>query len=266
MKYLPILSAAMVEPARESAWADEVPAKMKRRDPRIWQLAMVAANRAIQAASVRPKSIVAGTALGALDETRGYLDGVFKDGFGSPRNFIASVHNSMAGKLAVEFGIDGPNLTVCEGQNSFASCLVAASVLDSGDFPALVLVVDENIELLRRIVPHLSNQCREFLSETWSEAAVAFVAGAPGPKSAPCLAALGPRRSEGVEPCALCAQLASELGLDASIVAPLSRTSDSFVKPAVCACERYTSSQKGDHLIGSYSPTADAAALVLLCV
>ena len=84
---------------------DEVPASLKRRDPRIWQMAYVATHRAIESSPLKPRSIVVATALGALDETKNFLDGVFSDGLGSPRNFIASVHNSMAGKIAQEFKI-----------------------------------------------------------------------------------------------------------------------------------------------------------------
>ena len=131
---MPILAAACVEPDADPSWSASLPAAIKRRDPRIWQMAYAAAHRVVSNGTAVPASIVCATALGALDETRNYLDGVFKDGFGSPRHFIASVHNSMAGKLALEFKIAGPNLTVCEGQNSFASALAAASLLSPEDY------------------------------------------------------------------------------------------------------------------------------------
>jgi hypothetical protein len=267
MKYLPILSAGIADPSRDPSWADRVPASMKRRDPRIWHLAHVAARRAIDTAASPPRSIVCATALGALDETQKYLDGVFGDGFGSPRHFIASVHNSMAGKLAVEFSIDGPNITVCEGQNSFASAVTAASVLSAEDFPALICAVDENTALMHRLLPHLSAQCREFLREGWTEAAVAFVVGQPhDTQNRPCIAAAGPRIAAGADAQSSCAAITADAGFGASSLLSLAETSDSFVRPALEAHRLYFCGAGGEHCIGSYSPSARAAAAVCLCV
>jgi len=136
MEYLSVQSASAVLPLQEPSWSDEVPASLKRRDPRIWQMAYVASLRVMTNLPVKPNAIMVATALGALDETKNFLDGVFTDGLGSPRNFIASVHNSMAGKLAQEFKVAGPNLTLCDGHNSLASAIGACALLQSGDFPA----------------------------------------------------------------------------------------------------------------------------------
>ena len=45
---------------------------------------------------------------------------------------------------------------MCEGQNSLASAIIAAGLLSDKYFPALVLAIDERIELLDRIHPFMS--------------------------------------------------------------------------------------------------------------
>ncbi len=175
MVFHSVAGYSSVLPETDASWAAEIPASMKRRSPRIWQMASVSAGRALSAGNLSPRSVVVGTALGALDETRRFLDGVFTDGFGSPTNFIASVHNSMAGRIAQEFGIKGPNLTVCDGANSLASALALCGVFSDADFPVLVIAVDENIELLDRIVPHLSPACKEALGVSGRDGGIALI-------------------------------------------------------------------------------------------
>ena len=132
---------------------------MKRQDARIWQMAYAATAGIVTTEDAcHPRSVIVGTALGALDETRLFLDGVFIDGLGSPRNFIAAMYNSIAGKLALEFTICGPSLTICDSHNSFASALVAADLLADNDFPVLLCIVDERLPLLDDLQPHFSRR------------------------------------------------------------------------------------------------------------
>ena len=160
MHTLKIIKSSIVRPALDPEWEELFPKALRARTPRIWRMARVAVDTIVSDGTARPKSLISATALGALDETKSYFDGLFNDGFGSPRNFIASVHNSMAGKIALDFKISGPNLTVCDGHNSFASAIVTASILSKIDFPALVLVIDEKIRLLDDIIPNLSGICK----------------------------------------------------------------------------------------------------------
>jgi hypothetical protein len=263
MQRLTIRSFALVDPRAENGWADLIPAAMKRRDPRIWQLAWLAARRAIDTAAVQPASIVVATALGALDETARFLDGVFKDGFGSPRNFIASVHNSMAGKLAVDLKISGPNLTLCEGANSLASAIVAASLLNPGDSPVLLVAVDEEIELLRQISDHLGKDCRQWLGSGWADGAVALVLDHARADSLPSISASGPRLVGDVQPETVCAGLAQELSGNepCELTPPACGT---FLSPAQSLHALLTSAQPGCRAVGSYSPTSRGAAVVTL--
>jgi hypothetical protein len=228
-------------------------------------MAYAVVDKLLSGTDCQPKSIVVATALGALEDTRIFLDGVFKDGFGSPRSFIASVHNSMAGKLALDFDIKGPNLTVCDGQNSFASALVSTSLLLPADFPVVLVVLDEKVDLLNTVTPHLSETCKEYLSAGWEEAAVAFLFDCATEKVEPFVSATGPHPVYGVSPKNKCAELAASFE-NSPILLPVSETSDSFIKPAIAACDMISEPKKGDHAIGSYSPSAKAAAVVNLCI
>jgi hypothetical protein len=173
--YYSILSFGAVIPQSDDSWSLEIPAKLKRRDPKIWHLAYVCTARAKQNLGVQIKSCIVGTALGALNETKSFLDKLYDTGFGSPTNFMASVHNSIAGKIALEFLIDGPNLTVCDGQNSLASAIFLCESLNDSFFPCLILAIDEYIDILKEISPHISTICAESLSFDSKEIALALI-------------------------------------------------------------------------------------------
>ncbi len=239
---------------------------MRARAPRIWCMAYAAVKKVLTNCDTPPKSIVTATALGALDETKNYLDGVFKDGFGSPRNFIASVHNSMAGKLALDFKIKGPNLTVCDGQNSFASACVTASLLTARDYPVLIVAVDERIALLDTIAPSISDACRKYYNPAWEEAAVAFLCNSSSKEQKPSIQATGPTLINTLSPEQKCSELAQQMGSDTGSLPPLTQTSDSFIKSAIAAYETLQKNQTGPHCIGSYSPSSLAAAVIKICV
>jgi hypothetical protein len=261
MSSLFVRGFAAAIPAEDAGWQAEVPAHVKRRDPRIWQLAYVAAARLLGAAARKPRSLCVGTALGALDETKSFLDGVFKDGFGSPRNFIASVHNSMAGKLALEFSIDGPNLTLCDGQNSFASALASAAILPPDAFPCLVAAVDESIPLLRDLAPHLSSDCASSLPGPADEGAVALLVSKDPTDAVAAIRAVGPRILAGQTPeeCAAgCARLlgAGEQSGDC-LQPPLSYLGAPLRIHALLSAGR-----PGRHVAASYSPSSKACAVI----
>lgn len=267
MKHLSILGCAAVIPGRDNTWRAEIAKHLLRRDPRIWHMAYVAVARLLKTTAGRPRSVVAATGLGALDETKGFLDGIFKDGFGSPTHFIASVHNSMAGKLALEFSIDGPNLTVCDGQNSFASAVASCAVFTDDAFPCLVVAVDENIPLLGELAAHLSPSCRPFLANEGEEGAVAILLDRSVGASPPALRAAGPVPAGGRGPDVAAAELAARFEEIGTITAALpSQAGRSFIGPAVFAYELFAARRKGRHVVCSYSPSSKACAAVELCL
>lgn len=235
---------------------------MKRRDARIWRMAYAAAAGVVaDDGTCQPRAVIAGTALGALEETRLFLDGVFTDGLGSPRNFIASVHNSIAGKLALEFKIGGPNLTICDSHNSFASALIAADLLNDVDFPVLLCIVDERLPLLDDLQPYFTRRCRSFCIDQWEEAAVAFlITNAPSAGDA-AMRAFGPVLTERHDPESICRKLteANVPGFTGEF--HFNGSSTSFVQPAITAVN-VLKQGNGPAVIGSFSPTSGAAAIV----
>jgi hypothetical protein len=269
MNALSIIGADAVIPSHDAAWQSEVPAHLKRRDPRIWHMACVAVMRLLRQTHRRPRSVMVGTALGALDETKNFLDGIFGDGFGSPRHFIASVHNSMAGKLALEFSIDGPNLTFCDGQNSFASAVSACgAILRDDQFPALVVCVDEDMPLLGEIVPHLSLACREYCADHHDEGAVALLVDKDTGNGSPRIRASGPVFIGDDESADLSDALFKTTSPGATVVLPAANRSFMAAALRVYNCVRNAEAGAcaGKTIIGSFSPSSRACAAIEVTV
>ncbi|MBD3421902.1 MAG: hypothetical protein GF398_17465 [Chitinivibrionales bacterium] len=266
MNYLCIDSIQILKPRQEDGWEQAIPAGLKRRSPRIWQMAYVVTRRLLDTCTTLPGSIVAATALGALDETRAFLESIYKTGFGSPRNFISSVHNSMAGKLAIEFKIPGPNLTLCDGPNSLASALVAASLLDDDDFPLLLLTIDEQIDLLEKIKPHLSLACRSFLSTEWEEAAAAMMLTRKQSPARMQARGIGPITVRGNNPEQECRTHAATFSRHKSTYISPKAGSNSSVAPCEQIAEIGTGNVHGTYIIATTSPSANSYGLVELCV
>ena len=258
-------AAGRVVPSEQPQWAESLSAAERRRSPRIWQMASVAVSRALEQNSATPRSLVVATALGALDETRNFLELVFTEGHGSPRSFIASVHNSMAGKLAQDLSIAGPNLTICDGQNSFAAAIGALDLLADHDLPSLLVTVDENTTLLERLHPYLSTECRGYLHSGWPDGAVAFVCTRQRRGRVPTLRAAGPATLEDSSPEETCRALAEDaFGPDIPLI-PLTTSATSYLQPALLTYELITRREQPHIVIPSYAPTAHAAAAIEIC-
>jgi hypothetical protein len=235
---------------------------MLRRDPRIWRMAHVAVSRCLASTSERPRSIFAATAFGALEETRVFLEGIFTSGFGSAKSFIASVHNSMAGKLAVDFSVAGPNLTFCDGPNSLASAVGGTDLLDECDFPVLIVAIDEKIELLRTLMPHLSPECRPLVGDAWEEAAAAFMISRKEDAAAAQVRAIGPRFSGDVPAADAIQSLAAELsaGVENS---PEFRTDAATPSGAGLLLHEFIASgANARRIIATHSPAGRACAVI----
>lgn len=209
---------------------------------RILQIAYVAALRIIQNLSPEqlPNSVVVATAFGALDETKNFLDGVYSDGFGSPRNFITSVHNSIAGKVALEFKIKGPNITICDGQNSLASAIGAVDLLLPENFPVLLLCIDERIELLDTIVDSFNRSGKNCGTSSWKDGCVGFLIGE--------------------------SELSGKYNIRASGPVPANATDDyqdiSALQPAKMLFEHVNNRHQKPLKINSYSPVSKSCAVI----
>jgi hypothetical protein len=261
MRPFAILGSGAAIPATDATWENRVPAAMKRRDPRIWKMAYAASAQALAGAHGKPRSLCVATALGALDETKSFLDGVFSDGFGSPRNFIASVHNSMAGKLAMEFSIDGPNLTLCDGPNSFASAIAAAALLTTESLPCLVVAVDESIPLLRALAPYVPKECALGSESMACEGAVALLLDNHQPGNAASVRAVAstPVGARTPEDCAGdCVQQFGKAGAQVEFAGAQSW----FLVPALRVHAALSDGVPGTRIVASYSFSSKACAAI----
>jgi hypothetical protein len=187
-----IVSIGAVIPSENGSWRDAIPSSFKRRTPRIWQMSLAAADIAIKNSDKKPTAIVCSTALGALEETLKFMNKLADSGLGSPRQFISSVHNSMAGKIALEFDIKGANLTLCDSHTSVASAVITAALLK--DETVLLVFVDEHLELLDAVYKDCIN-IKNFdanpkegavavvLSKEFVDGSIQILATAPKPAS-----------------------------------------------------------------------------------
>jgi hypothetical protein len=264
MAFYSILGFSTVLPDSDVSWTKEIPASMRRRSPRIWQMAAVSAARAISAANLSPRAIIIGTALGALDETKQFLDGIFTDGFGSPTHFIASVHNSMAGRIAQEIKIMGPNLTVCDGANSFASAVALCGVFSDEDFPTLVIAVDENIPLLDSLAPHLSPSCRSVFGSKNRDGSVAFFLDKTARLGAPKIRSAGVRHITDHNPDEAMKQHITHDNGNVTILMP-SQTGGSFLSVPILVHDFLKNNNPGTAVYGSFSPSSNSIAVIEVC-
>ncbi len=167
---LSILSFGAVIPSTEENWQDELEVAIKRRTPKIWQMSHLAAARAIEQSDKKPTAVICGTTHGALNESAKFIDKLSKNDLGSPRQFLFSVHNNIAGKIALDFNIEGANITLCDSHTSLASAVITSTLLK--DEVILLVAAEEHLDVLDEIYKDLSS---EKLSTAPKEGAVALV-------------------------------------------------------------------------------------------
>jgi 3-oxoacyl-[acyl-carrier-protein] synthase-1/3-oxoacyl-[acyl-carrier-protein] synthase II len=128
--------------------ARDLPRRSLRRLKRISRLtlALAAAARA-DGGEHDPDKVFYGTGWGALSETHDFLDKLFASGeeFSSPTDFVGSVHNAVAGQVAIRYKAMGANVTATGGDASFEQALLLASLLlsRSDRRPSLLIGSDE---------------------------------------------------------------------------------------------------------------------------
>ncbi len=126
----------------------QLPPSEIRRLKRLPRLAMSLALEAHRDSdqSRRPLSVFFGTGWGALSETHDFLTRLNETGeqFPSPTDFVGSVHNAPAGRIAMWFKAQGPSITTTGGNYSFEQSLLAADLCASeGNDCFLVIGADE---------------------------------------------------------------------------------------------------------------------------
>ncbi len=220
-------------PSDESIKSLQLPTSLKRRAPRIWKIAYGAVSSVIESSGITPEAVICGTALGALDETMKFINKIHSSNMGSPRQFIASVHNSMAGIIAMEFNINGSNMTLCDSHNSLASSLSAAMLLP--EQVILVLIIDESIPFLDEVYDHCPN--REAFTGAAQEGALALILDKSS-SAVPQVKATAPKP------------------------VPMENFTGSFISPALELEELLNENRGGT--IRSYSPTSGCASVTTL--
>ena len=135
----------------ESEVVAGLPPRSLRRMKRLPRLVLALANAVLNdvARELTPRRMVFGTGWGPQTETYDFLTRLEASGdvLSSPTDFVGSVHNSTASQLAMKYGATGANVTVTNGDESFAHALFTASLL-AGDEPLLLCGADEAHEVL----------------------------------------------------------------------------------------------------------------------
>jgi len=93
-------------------------------------------------------AIFFGTTYGAETETEAFVENMIlhEEQLPKPRAFSASVHNSMATRVAIALGVRGTNRTYVQAEQSFQLALRAAARVPI----AIIGSLDESTELLQR--------------------------------------------------------------------------------------------------------------------
>jgi 3-oxoacyl-(acyl-carrier-protein) synthase len=129
------------------AVAKDLPPRLIRRLGRLSQIVLALGDSAYKAggASEKPGSVFFGTGWGSLSETNDFLTKIFETGgkYGSPTDFVGSVHNAPAGQAALFFGAKGANVTATSGDSSFEQALFMAQMLNETGGDALLIGADE---------------------------------------------------------------------------------------------------------------------------
>ncbi len=127
--------------------AKDLPPRLVRRLGRLSQIVLALSDAAYKAdgSSEKPDSVFFGTGWGSLSETNDFLSKIFETGgkYGSPTDFVGSVHNAPAGQAALFFGAKGANVTATSGDSSFEQALLMAQMLNEKGQDALLIGADE---------------------------------------------------------------------------------------------------------------------------
>ena len=134
-----------------------IPQALARRVPKVYQLAFLAANAAMEGQE-KAEAVICLSPLGCLNETFSFLDKLADSDLGSPKDFVFSTHNSLGAMLAKEFGIKGTNFSLCD--RSLDSALEIAEILD--EKTVLIVEFDDANEFAKGVLQECNNVSRAF--------------------------------------------------------------------------------------------------------
>lgn len=125
-------------------YGDFIPARIKRRMGIGVRMGVTCAK--ILGEQESPKSVVVGTGMGCIIESVKFMYDVKETTAVSPTSFIQSVHNTVAGQIAINMSNTGYNMTFSHGGFSFESALKDAQLLCEEGQTVLVGGVEEYSE------------------------------------------------------------------------------------------------------------------------
>lgn len=128
----------------------ELPTSLARRVPAVYQAAFLATKNVL---NQKADAVICVSALGCLNETISFVDKLDETGFGSPKDFVFSVHNSLGGMLAKEFQITGANITLTD--TNIEKAIEIAEILDEKSI--LIVEFDDRNEFAKQVLKKCDN-------------------------------------------------------------------------------------------------------------
>jgi 3-oxoacyl-[acyl-carrier-protein] synthase-1/3-oxoacyl-[acyl-carrier-protein] synthase II len=128
-----------------------LPRRKLRRMKRLTKLSLSLAQDAVGSdGASEPASIYCGTCWGAVSELYDFLVRLYEteEQFSSPTDFVGTVHNAVAGHIALWHGSRGANVTTTAGDSSFEEALFLATLLADQRDPLLLLGLDQYHEVM----------------------------------------------------------------------------------------------------------------------
>lgn len=135
----------------------ELPLSLARRVPAVFQAAFLAAKDTLDKNHINPEAIICISALGCLNETISFIDKLDETSFGSPKDFVFSVHNSLGGMLAKEFAITGANITLTD--TNIEKAIEIAEILEEETI--LIVEFDDANEFAEKVMEKCNKNSTE---------------------------------------------------------------------------------------------------------
>jgi hypothetical protein len=131
------------------------------------------------------------------------------------------------------------------------------------DFPVLLILVDEHIELLDKLHSSFSPNCKKFLKPGWNDGAVAMILTKDTSQSQTLIRAIPPSICNGSPESALKQLIQININNYCGDLS-LENDSSSYLQPAIRCYEFLNDSSLTRTIIGSFAPASDSVALVEL--
>lgn len=125
----------------------DLPPRALRRMKRLPRITLALADAVVKKGNRPVDGVYLGTGWGPLSETWDFLEKLFGSNleFSSPTDFVGSVHNAVAGQVAIWHKATGPNITTTCGDVSFEQALLAAQLtMSAGGSASCLIGADED--------------------------------------------------------------------------------------------------------------------------